>query len=76
MWKNALKLKTEDPYLVEVIHSNRVVTCFWVLIYCLATGGMSYTAYIGVKTMPVPDFVVFGHTAPAFTLLLSICVLG
>lgn len=69
-----MKLKTEEP--LEVIHSNRVRTYFWVWIYCLATGGMSYTAYIGVKTMPVPDFVVFGHTAPAFTLLLSICVLG
>ena len=55
---------------------NQVNQYFWVMIYSVANAGMTYTAYIGVKIMPVPDFVVFGHTASAFTLLLSSCILG
>ena len=47
----------------------------WATIFSIATGTMTITAYIGVKMIPVPDFVVLGHTAPLFTLILSAIIL-
>ena len=47
----------------------------WVSIYSIASGTMALTAYIGLKLIPVPDFVVLGHTASLFTLILSTFIL-
>ena len=49
-----------------------------VLMVCLcglSFGTMTLLAYIGVKLMPLSDFVVFGRTAPVFALILSAIVL-
>ena len=42
----------------------------------ISFGAMTLLAYIGVKLIPLSDFVVFGHTAPVFTLVLSALILG
>ena len=41
----------------------------------LSFGMMTMFAYIGVKMIPLSDFVVFGHTAPVFSLILSAIIL-
>ena len=41
----------------------------------LSFGMMTMLAYIGVKMIPLSDFVVFGHTAPVFSLILSAIIL-
>ena len=41
----------------------------------ISFGAMTLLAYIGVKLIPLSDFVVFGHTAPVFTLVLSAIIL-
>ena len=41
----------------------------------LTFGTMTLLAYIGVKLMPLSDFVVFGRTAPVFALILSAIIL-
>ena len=41
----------------------------------ISFGSMTLLAYIGVKLIPLSDFVVFGHTAPVFTLILSALIL-
>ena len=48
------------------------------IIVCLcglSFGTMTLLAYIGVKLLPLSDFVVFGQTAPVFTLILSAIIL-
>ena len=48
------------------------------IIVCLcglSFGTMTLLAYIGVKLLPLSDFVVFGQTAPVFTLILSAILL-
>ena len=48
------------------------------IIVCLcglSFGTMTLLAYIGVKLLPLSDFVVFGQTAPVFTLILSALIL-
>jgi drug/metabolite transporter (DMT)-like permease len=41
----------------------------------LSFGIMTLLAYIGIKLLPLSDFVVFGRTAPVFTLILSALIL-
>ncbi len=55
--------------------SSKRWTLLWAIIYSLAVGGMTMTAYVGVKMIPIPDFVVFGHTSSVFTLFFSACFL-
>ena len=47
----------------------------WAFIFCLLVAVMTICAYLGLKLMPVPDFVVFGHTSPVYTVLFSACIL-
>ena len=47
-----------------------------VVCFCgLSFGLMTLLSYIGVKLIPLSHFVVFGHTAPVFTLILSALIL-
>ena len=47
----------------------------WAFIFCVANAVMTTSAYIALYLIPVPDFVVMGHTAPIFTVILSTCIL-
>ena len=52
----------------------------WKLTIIVCLCGISFAvmtllAYIGVKLLPLSDFIVLGHTAPVFTLLLSALIL-
>ena len=47
----------------------------WAFLFCLFVAIMTIAAYLGLKLMPVPDFVVFGHTSPVYTVLFSACIL-
>ena len=47
----------------------------WAFLFCLFVAVMTIAAYLGLKLMPVPDFVVFGHTSPVYTILFSACIL-
>ena len=49
--------------------------CIIVCLCGLSYGTMTLLAYIGVKLLPLSDFVVFGQTAPVFTLILSAIIL-
>ena len=49
--------------------------CIVVCLCGLSFGTMTLLAYIGVKLLPLSDFVVFGQTAPVFTLILSAIIL-
>ncbi len=51
--------------------SEKIMSCLWITVFSLATGIMTLSAYIGVKLVPVPDFVVLGHSSSFFTLILS-----
>ena len=53
------------------LSADKLKLALWVSIYSIASGTMAMTAYIGLKLIPVPDFVVLGHTASLFTLILS-----
>ena len=44
---------------------------FIVLTYGLTNALTTILAYIALKMIPLSDIVVFGHTTPIFTLLLS-----
>ena len=47
-----------------------------VMSFCgLSFGAMTLLSYISVKLIPLSHFVVFGHTAPIFTLILSAIIL-
>ena len=47
-----------------------------VVTFCgLSFGAMTLLSYISVKLIPLSHFVVFGHTAPVFTLILSAIIL-
>ena len=47
-----------------------------VMTFCsLSFGAMTLLSYISVKLIPLSDFVIFGHTAPVFTLILSAIIL-
>ena len=46
------------------------------IILCgISFGAMTLLSYISVKLIPLSHFVVFGHTAPVFTLVLSALIL-
>ena len=49
--------------------------CIIVCLCGLSFGTMTLLAYIGVKLLPLSDFVVFGQTAPVFALILSAIIL-
>ena len=49
--------------------------CVTVCLCGLSFGIMTLLAYIGIKLLPLSDFVVFGRTAPVFTLILSALIL-
>ena len=59
----------------EVRLSTLISLALWIIIFGIASGAMTVTAYIGVKMIPVSDFVVLGHTAALFTLILSTLIL-
>ena len=61
--------------MAEVKLSEKISLALWVIVFSMASGSMTVTAYIGVKMIPVPDFVVLGHTAALFTLILSTVIL-
>ena len=44
---------------------------FIVLAYGLTNALTTILAYIALKLIPLSDIVVFGHTTPIFTLILS-----
>ena len=47
-----------------------------VMTFCsLSFGAMTLLSYISVKLIPLSHFVIFGHTAPVFTLILSAIIL-
>ena len=59
----------------EVRLSALISLALWIIIFGISSGAMTVTAYIGVKMIPVSDFVVLGHTAALFTLILSTLIL-
>ena len=71
----SVPINEELDSVAEVKLSAKLSLALWVSIFSIATGTMTFTAYIGVKLIPVPDFVVLGHTASLFTLILSTFIL-
>ena len=73
---NLNTIANEDMNSMEELKvSAKITMAIWVSIFSIATGTMTYTAYIGLKLIPVPDFVVLGHTASLFTLIFSTIIL-
>ena len=65
----------------EIIFYDAEKGVDWTLVLIVGLCGLSFgmmtmLAYIGVKMIPLSDFVVFGHTAPVFSLILSAILLG
>ncbi len=48
----------------------------YVAVFGVASGVMTIAGFVAVKMIPVSDVVVIAFTYPAFTLVLSACVLG
>ncbi len=69
--------KKQDNAEVDAANNktNRGSLALWAIVYSLAIGTMTMTAYVGVKMIPIPDFVVFGHTSSVFTFFFSACFL-
>ena len=70
LWGSGTQDVSDDD-VTSLKLSSKMKSAIWVIVFSLATGTMTLTAYIGVKLVPVPDFVVLGHTASFFTLILS-----
>ena len=68
-------IKSEMDSMAEVKLSEKISLALWVIVFSMASGAMTVAAYIGVKMIPVPDFVVLAHTASFFTLILSTFIL-
>jgi len=68
---NTNLMNSEMDSLAEIKLSERISLTLWVIVFSIASGGMTVAAYIGVQMIPVPDFVVLAHTASLFTLILS-----
>ena len=68
-------IKSEMDSMAEVKLSEKISLALWVIVFSMASGAMTVAAFIGVKMIPVPDFVVLAHTASFFTLILSTIIL-
>ena len=80
-FSKCFKSKRKQPKDIDELNDPSSKTsinfgnCIIVCLCGLSCGTMTLLAYIGVKLLPLSDFVVFGHTAPVFTLLLSAIIL-
>ena len=80
-WRKCVKsMKDEDTKEQSRFHNQVSETLDWKLTIVVCLCGISFAimtllAYIGVKLLPLSDFVVLGHTAPVFTLILSALIL-
>ena len=78
---NWFKSKRKQPKDIEELNVPSSKTsidfglCIIVCLCGLSCGTMTLLAYIGVKLLPLSDFVVFGQTAPVFALILSAIIL-
>ena len=51
------------------------ISWFWAASASLILALITLMCYLGVKMMPVSDFIVVGFTSPVFTLILSAIIL-
>ena len=68
----------DEKQVEETYQEKQWLSCKGVLIVSLcglSFGFMTGLSYIGVKLIPISHFVVFGHTTPVFTLILSALIL-
>ena len=67
----AQDLKDQRASKISIDVGLSIIVC----LCGLSFGTMTLLAYIGVNLLPLSDFVVFGQTAPVFTLILSAILL-
>ena len=64
-------VKDQRASLISIDLGLSIIVC----LCGLSFGTMTLLAYVGVKLLPLSDFVVFGQTAPVFALILSALIL-